>query len=95
MALCLAESLIECRSFDPTDQLQRYVRWYREGHNSSTGAYFDIGNTTRDALERFERTGEPFPGSTDPRSAGNGSIMRLAPVALAYAFDLNCRPVLE
>ena len=37
MALCLAESLIECEGFGPIDQLRRYVRWYREGHNSSTG----------------------------------------------------------
>jgi ADP-ribosylglycohydrolase len=37
MALCLAESLIECRGFDPVDQLKRYVRWWREGHLSSTG----------------------------------------------------------
>ena len=37
MALCLATSLIERRSFDPVDQLQRYVRWYREGYLSSTG----------------------------------------------------------
>jgi ADP-ribosyl-[dinitrogen reductase] hydrolase len=89
MALCLAESLVECRGFDPADQLQRYVRWYREGHNSSTGALFDIGITTRNALHLFEETGEPASGSTDPRSAGNGSIMRLAPVPLAYASDLR------
>src|SRR3954471_12565967 len=52
MALCLAESLVERRGFDPVDQLQRYVRWYREGHWSSTGRCFDIGNATRAALER-------------------------------------------
>ena len=45
MALCLAESLIECRGFDPVDQLRRYVRWYREGHLSSRGRCFDIGGT--------------------------------------------------
>jgi ADP-ribosylglycohydrolase len=84
-ALCLAESLIECGGFDPTDQLERYIRWYRHGHFSSTGAMFDIGNATRASLERFERTSEPFPGSTDDRTAGNGSIMRLAPVALFFA----------
>jgi ADP-ribosyl-[dinitrogen reductase] hydrolase len=89
MAICLAESLIAFGGFDPVDELRRYVRWYRGGHNSSTGENFDIGNTTREALERFESTGEPFPGSTDPRSAGNGSIMRLAPVPLAYASDLS------
>ncbi len=85
MALCLAESLIERRGFDPTDQLSRYVRWYREGHLSSTGYCFGMGNTTREALECFEATGEPYCGPTDPNKAGNGSIMRLAPVPLFYA----------
>lgn len=84
MALCLAESLIECRGFDPADQLTRYFRWCREGHLSSTGRCFDVGNATRQALERFERTREPYCGSTDPQAAGNGSIMRLAPIALFY-----------
>ncbi|WP_354699023.1 ADP-ribosylglycohydrolase [Paraconexibacter sp. AEG42_29] len=85
MALCLAESLVECQGFDPVDQLQRYVRWYREGYWSSTGSCFDIGNATRAALTRFERTGEPFPGDADTDAAGNGPLMKLAPVALAYA----------
>jgi ADP-ribosylglycohydrolase len=87
MALCLAESLVESGGFDPRDQMERYVRWWREGHWSSTGRCFDIGNATRAALARFERTGEPFAGSTDPNSAGNGSLMRLAPIAIAYAHD--------
>jgi ADP-ribosyl-[dinitrogen reductase] hydrolase len=87
MALCLAESLIERRGFDPIDQLTRYCRWYREGHLSSTGRCFDIGNATRTALQQFERTGEPFPGSIDPKTAGNGSLMRLAPIALTFASD--------
>ena len=85
MALCLAESLIERRGFDPVDQLSRYVRWYREGHLSSTGYCFGMGATTREALERFEETREPYCGPTDPDKAGNGSIMRLAPVPLFYA----------
>jgi ADP-ribosylglycohydrolase len=84
MALCLAESLIECRGFDPVDQLTRYCRWHRDGYLSSTGTCFDIGNTTRVALEAFERTRNPFPGPTDPQSAGNGSLMRLAPVPLFF-----------
>lgn len=85
MALCLAESLIECRGFDPVDQLQRYVRWWRDGHLSSTGECFDIGTTTSSALRRFEQTGQPHCGSENERSAGNGSIMRLAPVPLFFA----------
>jgi ADP-ribosylglycohydrolase len=89
MALCLAESLIECRAFDPQDQMTRYVRWWREGHLSSTGSCFDIGVTTQAALERFQRDGNPFAGSEDPRTAGNGSLMRLAPIPLFYAPDLS------
>src|SRR3954467_4542780 len=84
---CLAESLIACAGFDPVDQLTRYVRWKREGHLSSTGRCFDIGNTVAAALARFEREGQPWPGSVDAFSAGNGSIMRLAPVPLFYARD--------
>ena len=41
----------------PVDQMERYVRWYRRGYLSSTGECFDIGNTTRTALERFITTG--------------------------------------
>jgi ADP-ribosyl-[dinitrogen reductase] hydrolase len=84
MALCLAESLIEKRGFDPIDQLERYTRWARHGHLSSNGRVFDIGNTVQAALANFAKTHEPFCGSSDPRSAGNGSLMRLAPVPLFY-----------
>lgn len=89
MALCLAESLIEKNGFDAADQMQRYLRWYREGYMSSNGRCFDIGNTTREALVRFERTGNPFSGSTHAHSAGNGSIMRLAGVPLFFADRLR------
>jgi ADP-ribosylglycohydrolase len=85
LALCLAESLIECQGFDPADQMERYVQWYRHGHLSSVGRCFDIGVTTRAALHRFERELVPYAGSSDPGAAGNGSIMRLAPVPLYFA----------
>ncbi len=81
MALCLAESLVE-KGFDPQDQMARYLRWYREGYLSAKGYCFDIGNATRRALERFARTGDPFCG--DAEGAGNGPLMRLAPLVLAY-----------
>jgi ADP-ribosylglycohydrolase len=87
MALCLAESLIEKRCFDSKDQMDRYCRWWREGYLGSTGTCFDIGVTVRKSLESYLRTGEPFAGSTDPFTAGNGSLMRLAPVPLAFRAD--------
>ena len=85
MALCLAESLVEQQGFDARDQMERYVRWWKDGYWSSTGEFFDIGGTTAAALQHYLDTGEPFSGSTDPHAAGNGSLMRLAPVALAFA----------
>lgn len=87
MALCLAESLLSCRGFDPGDQMSRYLRWYREGHLSANGRCFDIGNTVLGALRRFEKTRDPYAGSVDPRSAGNGSLMRLAPIPVFFAGD--------
>ena len=87
MMLCLAESLLECGAFDPVDQLVRYVRWKRTGHNSSNGRCFDIGGTVMKALARFERFSEPWSGPSDVYSAGNGSLMRLAPVPLFFAHD--------
>ena len=85
MALCLAESLIALEGSNPTDQMERYLRWFREGYLSVKGQCFDIGNATRAALTLFEKTKDPFAGSTDPHSAGNGSLMRLAPVPMFYA----------
>jgi ADP-ribosylglycohydrolase len=87
MALCLAESLLDCGGFNSVDQLTRYVHWWRDGYLSSTGSCFDIGIATSDALARFERTREPYCGSDDSNTAGNGSIMRLAPVPLFFAGD--------
>lgn len=85
MALCLATSLVECKGFDPGDQMDRYCRWWKEGYMSSTGHCFDIGGTTATALSKYQRTGNPYAGSTNNRFAGNGSLMRLAPVPIFYA----------
>lgn len=89
MALCLAESLLAHGGFDAHDQMGRYLNWWKWGYLSSTGSCFDIGTTVRSALERFERSGEPYSGSVEPEAAGNGSLMRLAPVALFYAPNID------
>lgn len=89
MALCLAESLLHKDGFDARDQMARYLNWWQWGYLSSTGDCFDIGMTVREALTLFQNTGNPFAGSTDPYSAGNGSMMRLAPVVLFYYPDLQ------
>jgi ADP-ribosylglycohydrolase len=69
MALCLAESLITCRELNPSDQMVRYIRWWKDGHLSSNGRSFDIGNTVSGALGRYIRNGDPLAGATDAFSA--------------------------
>lgn len=87
MALALADSLLTCDGLDERDLMTRFVSWMEGGAYSSNGRCFDIGITTRSALKRFQETGDPIAGSTDPQSAGNGSLMRLAPVAIRYWND--------
>lgn len=87
MALALADSLLTSGGLDEADLLRRFVGWWRKGEYSCTGDCFDIGNTVRAALERWRRTGDPHSGSTAPDTAGNGSLMRLAPVAIRFWND--------
>jgi ADP-ribosyl-[dinitrogen reductase] hydrolase len=89
MALCLATSLVHCRGTELRDQISRYVNWWQWGYLSSTGDCFDIGMTVRAALNRFRTTEDPAAGSTDPHTAGNGSLMRLAPAVMWFAPDLD------
>lgn len=85
MALALADSIAHT-GWNLDDQLQRYVRWWRNGEYSVNGVCFDIGMTTGMALERYVKFRDPTScGDTHPRSSGNGSIMRLAPVAIGFA----------
>ena len=87
MALALLDSLNANPRLDEADLMRRFVSWHETGEYSCTGTCFDVGNTTRSALGRFKRTGNPFAGSADPMSAGNGSLMRLAPAAIRHWQD--------
>jgi ADP-ribosyl-[dinitrogen reductase] hydrolase len=89
MALCLAESLLERGELDPTDQMDRYLRWWRDGYLSSNGRCFDIGNTVSSQLLRYERTGVAVDPAPDAESAANGSLMRLAPVPIRWHRDVE------
>ncbi len=87
MTLCLAESLIACGGMDPLDQLQRYVRYWREGYLAPTGVCLDIDTTTRRSLEVFLRTGSVEAAPVAGLMPGNGSLMRVAPVPIFFAGD--------
>ncbi len=87
MALCLAESLIRCKGFDAKDQMDTYSRWLFDGHLSVKDKAIGIGKTTLRAIFNYKNSGEPYSMLKNSMSAGNGSIMRLAPVPLFYAND--------
>ncbi|MDX2424224.1 MAG: ADP-ribosylglycohydrolase family protein [Amphritea sp.] len=92
MALCSGASLIHCNQHDPEDQMQRYQRWFRDGYMSSTGRCFDIGFQTQRAIQRFEREGVDLSRGIHPDdvdSAGNGALMRLAPVVIKFHAHLD------
>jgi ADP-ribosyl-[dinitrogen reductase] hydrolase len=91
MALALAASLVEKGGLDERDLMGRFCAWAEKGEYSHNGRCFDIGMTVSGALGQFRKTGHPVAGSTDPQSAGNGSLMRLAPVSILYAFDPDAR----
>ena len=82
MALALADSLIAHPNFDAVGLMDRFVQWSTQGVYSCTGKCFDIGITTRAALARYRKDRNPLAGATAEDSAGNGSLMRLSPVAL-------------
>jgi ADP-ribosyl-[dinitrogen reductase] hydrolase len=97
MALALADSIVEV-GWDLDDQAQRYVHWWRSGEYSVNGRCFDIGITTSRSLTRFA-AGEGAATSGDPseRAAGNGSIMRLAPVPtwLAHSYPKDAGVIVQ
>ena len=87
MALALADSLYGRDELDEADLMRRFVDWWDRGVYSCNGTCFDIGNTTRQALARWKTNGNPIAGDPSPQAAGNGSLMRLAPVAIRYHRD--------
>lgn len=83
MALCLADSLLAQGRYDSFDVMERYDRWRKDGYRSSTGTCFDIGNQVMRSLWDFEVNQRVPRTAQRTTSAGNGAIMRLAPVVIA------------
>ena len=84
MALALADSLQAHPELDPADLMTRLIAWRDRGDYSCVRRCIDIGWTVDRALDRWLQTGDPMAGSFDPTTAGNGSLMRLAPVVLVH-----------
>jgi ADP-ribosyl-[dinitrogen reductase] hydrolase len=89
MALCLAESLLECNGFDARDQVQRYSRWQQEGYLSSTGQCVGITANTARALAMAKWRRLVFAGSHDPEQVDPEPLSRIAPVVLYFFASLE------
>jgi ADP-ribosylglycohydrolase len=101
-ALCLLASLLECNRLDVEDFARRLSAWLTTGYMAVDGRVFDCGIGTRRALERFQ-SGEPaiLSGGDGEHDNGNGSLMRVLPLALWHrgpirdlidAAELQSRP---
>ena len=84
IALCLANSLLESDWFSPSDQMNRYFQWLDTGYLSSKEYAFGIGKTIFQALLKYRTTKDAYCGSKAATSAGNGALMRLAPIAMFF-----------
>tara|TARA_R110000868_G_scaffold343901_1_gene604849 strand:+ start:64 stop:942 length:879 start_codon:yes stop_codon:yes gene_type:complete len=89
MALAMAKSLLEKKSFDANDIMSKFCKWYKDGEFSPRGKCFDIGGTTAIALSSYlkeivkdEYLWQPYKGRTANDTSGNGALMRLAPVIM-------------
>lgn len=82
-ALCLLASLIERGSFSLTDFADRLMRWLDKGYFAVDGDVFDVGSQTARALDRLRDGAPPLEsGGASDWDNGNGSLMRVLPLAL-------------
>ena len=90
LLLASCDSLNQSEDLDLQDMGQKFCNWHDKGHYSANGDVFDIGGTTHMALSRIQR-GTPAlsAGGTSESSNGNGSIMRILPVAICFAHLSN------
>ena len=83
MTLALMESLARVGHIDYTDIMKNFIRWMDEAEFTPTGVMFDIGRATMQALMKFAHgTGPLQCGGMSEHDNGNGSLMRIAPMAL-------------
>ncbi len=86
LMLCLAESLLARNCLDPRDQIERYVRWQRDGHLSATGLPSPPTPDVAKALANYKWRGQRMAGRHDPRDRSTASLPRvLSAVAWAAA----------
>lgn len=86
MLLCTVESLLNSNGLDSGDLGKLFVRWYKESYWTPWNEVFDIGNATFLAIANLSKGVKPeLAGGDSDMSNGNGSLMRILPIALYFA----------
>lgn len=81
LTLCLLDNLNN-KNINYNDIMNSFVLWYDNGKYTADGHTFDIGITTIDAINNYENSINPIKcGLSDEYSNGNGSLMRILPIA--------------
>lgn len=82
MTFATMESIARLGKIDTTDIMKNFLKWYRNKEFTPHREVFDIGCSTRMALERYESgTDIANCGGNTPTDNGNGGLMRILPVA--------------
>ncbi len=85
MTLCAMDSLIAA-GIDYDDLMRRFSDWLLHASNTAHGTVFDVGNTCRRAIFAYADGADPLAcGQTEEFACGNGSLMRVLPMALYLA----------
>ena len=83
LTIAALESIARLKKIDYADILKNFLAWYNEDKFTANDETFDVGNTTAAAIENFEHGTPPLEcGPNHENSAGNGSLMRISPVAM-------------
>ena len=89
MEIATIDSFIQKKYFDYKDIMDKWVKWISKSEYTPTGVAFDIGRTCLKAIKKYCNGTPPLQcGSTSMNENGNGSLMRILPVAL-YAYSKN------
>lgn len=81
MTLALIDSLNNVPTIDLSDIADKFVGWLHRGHYTPDDVAFGSGGTTRAAIEKFLKTRDTNCGGTGYSNNGNGSLMRILPLA--------------
>jgi protein-tyrosine phosphatase/ADP-ribosylglycohydrolase len=88
LALCVAESLLAQRQFDPKDQMERFLRWKRDlGKTGGEKETMPVSDDISRALATYRWRGIATAGSHDPRDRSGSSLSRALPAALYRCDD--------